>query len=70
MPIVEGGLRLSDVKARNLLFDSFKIMTTPEIKLKMQLGKQDVNYEGDDDEPPELVKVGVVWWWVVRKITF
>lgn len=33
-------------------------MLSKEIKLKMQLGKMDVNYEGDEDEPPELVKVG------------
>lgn len=56
VPIVEGGMRLSDIKVRNLLFDAYKIMSTAEIKLKMQLGKLDVNYEGDDDEPPELVK--------------
>ena len=65
VPIVEGGMRLNDVKVRNLLFDSFKIMTCPEIKLKMHLGKHDVDYEGDDEEPPELVKVccAVVWVW-------
>ncbi|KAL3115986.1 hypothetical protein niasHT_007286 [Heterodera trifolii] len=56
VPIVEGRLKLSDVKVRNLLFDAFKIMGTEEIKLKMQLGKMDADYEGDDDEPPELVK--------------
>lgn len=61
VPIVEGGMKLADLKVRNLLYDAFKIMSSPEIKLKLQLGKQDVNYEGDDEEPPELVKVSFLW---------
>lgn len=56
VPIVEGGMRLSDLNVRSLLFDALKIMQTSEIKLKMQLGKLDVDYEGDDEEPPELIK--------------
>jgi len=45
------------MNVRSLLFDALKIMQTSEIKLKMQLGKLDVDYEGDDEEPPELIKV-------------
>uniref|UniRef100_A0A183BS60 Cnd1 domain-containing protein n=1 Tax=Globodera pallida TaxID=36090 RepID=A0A183BS60_GLOPA len=56
VPIVEEGMKLTDGKVRNLLFDAFKVMGTEEIKLKMQLGKMDVDYEGDDEDPPELVK--------------
>lgn len=48
---------LSEINVRSLLFDALKIMQTSEIKLKMQLGKLDVDYEGDDEEPPELIKV-------------
>uniref|UniRef100_A0A914L559 Condensin complex subunit 1 C-terminal domain-containing protein n=1 Tax=Meloidogyne incognita TaxID=6306 RepID=A0A914L559_MELIC len=56
VPIVEGGMLLSEMNVRSLLFDALKIMQTSEIKLKMQLGKLDVDYEGDDEEPPELIK--------------
>ncbi|KAF7639578.1 Cnd1 domain-containing protein [Meloidogyne graminicola] len=56
VPIVEGGMLLSDVNVRSLLFDTFEIMQTSEIKLKMQLGKLDADYEGDEEEPPELIK--------------
>nr|CAD2204868.1 unnamed protein product [Meloidogyne enterolobii] len=56
VPIVEGGMLLSEINVRSLLFDALKIMQTSEIKLKMQLGKLDVDYEGDDEEPPELIK--------------
>ena len=31
-------------------------MRLQEMKLSMQLGKRDVDYEGDEEEPPELVQ--------------
>jgi len=32
-------------------------MKCEEVKLHMQVGQRDPNYEGDEDEPPEALKV-------------
>lgn len=72
LAVIEGTFKLSDVKVRSLLYDSFQVVSvicllfefylfeiirTQEIKLSLQLGKRDIDDERDDEEPPDEVKV-------------